>query len=117
MFSGGFTSPWVCFQVALFEGRQLEYAVPGASPAQEEGFFTLVRYTQEHPQGKATALLNWTRGIMEVRRSGQSNAFGILFVQQSTDVHTWRGSFVAALNSVTSVFDSHLSILLESSDG
>ncbi|GAQ86002.1 hypothetical protein KFL_002640230 [Klebsormidium nitens] len=53
--------------VALIEGRQLEYAVPGASPAQEAGFFTLVRYTAEHPRGKATALLNWTRGIMEVQ--------------------------------------------------
>lgn len=46
--------------------------MPGASPAQEAGFFTLVRYTAEHPRGKATALLNWTRGIMEVSRAAPS---------------------------------------------
>jgi hypothetical protein len=68
------------------------YAVPGASPAQEEGFFTLVRYTPEHPQGKATALLNWTRGIMEVRRSGKAMRNLDSLVPSKVSMHTWRGS-------------------------
>lgn len=56
-------------QVALFAGRHYQYAVPGATHAEEDGFFTLVQYTQEQPQGRATALLNHKRGLVEVLRA------------------------------------------------
>lgn len=52
--------------MALFAGRHYQYAIPGAPAADEDGFFTLVRYTEDQPHGKATALINFRRGIAEV---------------------------------------------------
>lgn len=49
----------------LLNGRKLEYQVTGAKAEEEEGFVTLVRYTAQCPQGKATALFNWKVSAME----------------------------------------------------
>lgn len=49
----------------LMNGRKLQYEVTGAKPEEEEGFVTLVRYTAQCPQGKATALFNWKVSAME----------------------------------------------------
>lgn len=49
----------------LLNGRKLEYQVTGAKSEEEEGFVTLVRYTAQCPQGKATALFNWKVSAME----------------------------------------------------
>jgi len=49
--------------VRLLRGRKLQYQLKndGAAktPDEEEHYITLVRYSPEHPDGKATALLNW----------------------------------------------------------
>ncbi|CAM6045164.1 unnamed protein product [Sphagnum compactum] len=50
----------------LINGRKLQYEVPGATSEDEEGFVTLIRYTQQTPQGKATALFNFKVSAMEV---------------------------------------------------
>ncbi|CAK9255445.1 unnamed protein product [Sphagnum jensenii] len=50
----------------LINGRKLQYEVPGATSEDEEGFVTLIRYTQQTPQGKATALFNFKVTAMEV---------------------------------------------------
>lgn len=39
----------------------------GATPQEEAGFVTLVRYTPDTPSGKATALFNTSSGALEVR--------------------------------------------------
>ncbi|GLJ10870.1 hypothetical protein SUGI_0136940 [Cryptomeria japonica] len=49
----------------LLNGRKLQYQVTGAKDDEEEGFVTLVRYTAQCPQGKATALFNWKVSAME----------------------------------------------------
>lgn len=49
----------------LLNGRKLQYQVTGAKPEEEEGFVTLVRYSAQCPQGKATALFNWKVSAME----------------------------------------------------
>uniref|UniRef100_A0A0C9SAX8 TSA: Wollemia nobilis Ref_Wollemi_Transcript_1515_3156 transcribed RNA sequence n=1 Tax=Wollemia nobilis TaxID=56998 RepID=A0A0C9SAX8_9CONI len=49
----------------LLNGRKLQYQVTGANPEEEEGFVTLVRYTPQYPQGRATALFNWKVSAME----------------------------------------------------
>lgn len=49
----------------LLNGRKLQYQVAGAKDEEEEGFVTLVRYTPQCPQGKATALFNWKVSAME----------------------------------------------------
>ena len=53
-------------QVRLINGRKLQYEVPDASPQEEEGFVTLIRYNAHAPQGKATALFNWKVSAMEI---------------------------------------------------
>lgn len=50
----------------LVNGRKLQYEVPGASSEEEDGFVTLIRYSPESPQGKATALFNFKVSMMEV---------------------------------------------------
>ncbi|XP_024522159.1 uncharacterized protein LOC112343246 [Selaginella moellendorffii] len=55
--------------IMLFSGRHLEFAVPGASERQEAWFVTMVRFTRDAPQGKATALFNWRSGGMQVDRN------------------------------------------------
>lgn len=50
----------------LINGRKLQYLVNDATPEQEDGFVTLVRYNAQAPQGKATALFNWKVSAMEV---------------------------------------------------
>ncbi|KAG0565461.1 hypothetical protein KC19_8G192000 [Ceratodon purpureus] len=57
----------VGYPVALVSGRRLDYQVNGASPEEEAGFVTLVRYTPDTPSGKATALFNTSSGAMEVK--------------------------------------------------
>ncbi|XP_024524999.1 glycine-rich domain-containing protein 1-like, partial [Selaginella moellendorffii] len=52
--------------IMLFSGRHLEFAVPGASDRQEAWFVTMVRFTRDAPQGKATALFNWRSGGMQI---------------------------------------------------
>lgn len=52
--------------VRLLNGRHMQYQVPTAVPEEEEGFVTLVRYTPEARQGRATALFNWKLSAMEV---------------------------------------------------
>lgn len=50
----------------LVNGRKQQYEVPGASPQEEEGFVTLIRYGPHTPQGKATALFNFKISAIEV---------------------------------------------------
>ncbi|KAG0613348.1 hypothetical protein M758_6G096300 [Ceratodon purpureus] len=50
----------------LVNGRKQQYEVAGASPQEEEGFVTLIRYGPHTPQGKATALFNFKISAMEV---------------------------------------------------
>ncbi|XP_024394182.1 glycine-rich domain-containing protein 2 isoform X1 [Physcomitrium patens] len=50
----------------LVNGRKQQYEVPNASPQEEEGFVTLIRYGPHTPQGKATALFNFRISAMEV---------------------------------------------------
>ena len=50
----------------MINGRKLQYEVPDASPLEEEGFVTLIRYNAQAPQGKATALFNWKVSAMEI---------------------------------------------------
>lgn len=52
--------------VRLINGRHMQYAIPSAVPEEEEGFVTLVRYTAEARQGRATALFNWKMSALEV---------------------------------------------------
>lgn len=47
-------------------GRRLDYQVNGATPEEEAGFVTLVRFTPDTPSGKATALFNTSSGALEV---------------------------------------------------
>lgn len=54
----------ILIQAKLLSGRKLQYQVKEVSPSdrqddEEAQYFTLVRFTSEHPDGKATALLNW----------------------------------------------------------
>jgi hypothetical protein len=44
----------------------MQYEVPCTAPEEEEGYVTLVRYTTESRQGRATALFNWKISAMEV---------------------------------------------------
>eukprot|EP00897_Mesotaenium_endlicherianum_P003826 jgi/Mesen1/3471/ME000195S02622 len=52
--------------VRLVVGRWLQYEVPGGRPEHEEGYVTVIRYSKHAPQGKATCLLNWRTGGLEV---------------------------------------------------
>lgn len=64
--------------VKLLKGRQMQYQVKKTMPnnkneemkhgleEDEEGFLTLVRFTEDNPDGKATALLNWRLLVVEV---------------------------------------------------
>lgn len=47
-------------------GRKLDYQVNGATPEEEAGFVTLIRYMPGTPLGKATAVFNTRSGAMEV---------------------------------------------------
>lgn len=51
----------------MVSGRRLDYQVNGATPEEEAGFVTLVRFTPDAPSGKATALFNTSSGALEVR--------------------------------------------------
>lgn len=55
------------------QGRQLQYQVKKSGQeeeeegsSEEEEFITIVRYSDENPTGKATALLNWKLLVVEV---------------------------------------------------
>lgn len=50
----------------LVNGRKLQYEVAGATSEEEDGFVTLIRYTPQSPQGRATALFNFKISVMEV---------------------------------------------------
>lgn len=68
--------------VKLLKGRKMQYQVKKAEPQdangacrngeeekeedkEEEGFLTLVRFTEDDPDGRATALLNWKLLVVE----------------------------------------------------
>ncbi|CAA3007045.1 glycine-rich domain-containing 2 [Olea europaea subsp. europaea] len=62
--------------VKLLKGRQMQYRVKMSGLKAEEGkedscveedeFFTIVRFSEENPTGKATALLNWKLLVVEL---------------------------------------------------
>lgn len=62
--------------VKLLKGRQLQYRVKKSGLKAEEGkedsfveedeFLTMVRFSEENPTGKATALLNWKLLVVEL---------------------------------------------------
>lgn len=54
--------------VKLLRGRKMQYEVEkkGAEKDDEEEFITLVRFAEENPNGRATALLNWKLLVVEV---------------------------------------------------
>lgn len=54
------------FQARLVNGRNLQYEVAGATSEEEDGFVTLIRYSPQSPQGRATALFNFKISVMEV---------------------------------------------------
>lgn len=51
-------------QVRLLHGRQMQYKA-NENDVDEEGFVTLVRFTEENPSGRATGLLNWKLSVVE----------------------------------------------------
>jgi hypothetical protein len=53
--------------ITLVSGRRLDYQVNGATPEEEAGFITVVRFTPDTPSGKATALFNTSSGALEVK--------------------------------------------------
>ncbi|XP_058770441.1 uncharacterized protein LOC131644064 [Vicia villosa] len=57
--------------VKLLKGRQMQYKVKKTkskikSEDEDEGFLTVVRFTEDNQDGKATALLNWRLLVVEV---------------------------------------------------
>ncbi|GFP79169.1 hypothetical protein PHJA_000060400 [Phtheirospermum japonicum] len=55
--------------VKLLQGRQLQYQVKKSgleTQNDENEFVTLIRYSEENPTGKATALLNWKLLVVEL---------------------------------------------------
>ncbi|KAJ9538272.1 hypothetical protein OSB04_031005 [Centaurea solstitialis] len=51
-------------QVRLVSGRKMQYQHE-ENDGEEEGFVTLVRFTEENPSGRATGLLNWKLSAVE----------------------------------------------------
>lgn len=51
------------FVIGLLRGRKLQYHVD--EDEEEDDFFTLVRFSEENPNGKATALINWRHFAVE----------------------------------------------------
>ncbi|KAK9070937.1 hypothetical protein SSX86_009505 [Deinandra increscens subsp. villosa] len=52
-------------QLHLLKGRQLQYRTEENNDEEEEGFVTIVRFSDEHPTGRATGLINWKLSAME----------------------------------------------------
>lgn len=54
-------------QVRLLKGRQLEYQNDEMEEENEEedGFVTIIRFTEENPRGRATGLINWKLSAVE----------------------------------------------------
>ncbi|OMO98634.1 hypothetical protein CCACVL1_04137 [Corchorus capsularis] len=55
--------------VMLLRGRKMQYQDKSndkETEDDEDGFVTLVRYTEENPTGKATALMNWKLLVVEL---------------------------------------------------
>ncbi|KAK4852177.1 hypothetical protein QYF36_021662 [Acer negundo] len=52
----------------LLKGRKLQYqkSEEHVEDEDEEGFVTLIRFTEDNPNGKVTALLNWKLLVMEL---------------------------------------------------
>ncbi|XP_073009152.1 glycine-rich domain-containing protein 2 [Typha latifolia] len=70
----------------LLGGRRLQYQVKKANSSNkqdevEDQYFTLVRTTAEHPDGKATALLNWK--LLAVEFSPEEDAVLVLLLCMS----------------------------------
>ncbi|WOL12203.1 glycine-rich domain-containing protein 2 [Canna indica] len=70
-------------QAKLLIGRKLQYEVKKADLSgklneEEEQYLTLVRFTSEYPDGKATALLNWK--LLAVEFSPDEDAVVVLLV-------------------------------------
>ncbi|KAL7600308.1 hypothetical protein Lser_V15G24173 [Lactuca serriola] len=51
-------------QVRLLNGRKMQYW-DDENKGDEEGFVTIVRFTEENPSGRATGLLNWKLSSVE----------------------------------------------------
>ncbi|EPS66495.1 hypothetical protein M569_08281, partial [Genlisea aurea] len=55
--------------VELLPGRQRQYRVrkpnPETAPDEDDGFITMIRFSDESPYGKATALLNWKHLVVD----------------------------------------------------
>ncbi|KAL4588397.1 hypothetical protein LXL04_001281 [Taraxacum kok-saghyz] len=51
-------------QARLLNGRHMQYQ-DEKNEGSEEGFVTLVRFTEENPNGRATGLLNWKLSVVE----------------------------------------------------
>ncbi|KAI7733478.1 hypothetical protein M8C21_033718, partial [Ambrosia artemisiifolia] len=51
-------------QIRLLNGRQMQYQSE-QNQDQEDGFVTIVRYSDEYPNGRATGLVNWKLSAME----------------------------------------------------
>ncbi|KAM0025600.1 putative Glycine-rich domain-containing protein [Helianthus debilis subsp. tardiflorus] len=50
--------------VQLLNGRQMQYQTE-ENKDQEDGFVTIVRFSDEHPSGRATGLVNWKLSAVE----------------------------------------------------
>ncbi|KAI7732364.1 hypothetical protein M8C21_027642 [Ambrosia artemisiifolia] len=51
-------------QIRLLNGRQMQYQSE-ENKGQDDGFVTIVRYSDEYPSGRATGLVNWKLSAME----------------------------------------------------
>ncbi|KAG0482307.1 hypothetical protein HPP92_010391 [Vanilla planifolia] len=51
--------------VMLLQGRKLNYQVKEPNAEEEQQYVTLIRFTTDNPEGKATALLNWKLQAVE----------------------------------------------------
>ncbi|XP_071715917.1 glycine-rich domain-containing protein 1 [Rutidosis leptorrhynchoides] len=51
-------------QIRLLKGRHMHYK-NDENEQDEEGFVTIIRYTEENPQGRATGIMNWKLSAVE----------------------------------------------------
>ncbi|KAL3632200.1 hypothetical protein CASFOL_025184 [Castilleja foliolosa] len=65
--------------VKLLQGRQLQYLVKKQTQDNDDDeFVTLIRYSDENPTGKATALLNWK--LLAVELLPEEDAVSVLLI-------------------------------------
>nr|GMD48301.1 glycine-rich domain-containing protein 1 [Ipomoea batatas] len=73
-------------QVKLVEGRKMEYEVKDGDTKEvedenEDGFLTVVRFSEDNPTGKATGLLNWK--LLTLEFSPEEDAVMLLLLCMS----------------------------------